>query len=52
MSDEGKKIEKTEQEVEQEVKTPELSEQDLEKVTGAGLAPQKAASVDKVGKSW
>jgi hypothetical protein len=51
MSEETKKVEKIEQEVE-EVKPAELSEQDLEKVAGAGYTPPKAGQIDKGGKSW
>ena len=48
MSEETKKVEKIEQEVKQEVKPAELSEQDLEQVAGgagaaAAVKNQKAA---------
>jgi hypothetical protein len=34
MSEESKKVEKTEQETEQQVKTPEMLEQDLDNIAG------------------
>jgi hypothetical protein len=52
MSEENKKIEETEQETKQEVKSTELSEQELDKVAGAGYTPPKAGQIDKGGKSW
>jgi hypothetical protein len=48
MSEETKKVEETEQ----EVKPTELSEKELEKVSGAGYTPPKAGQIDKGGKSW
>jgi hypothetical protein len=45
MSEETKKVEKTEQEAKQEVKPAELSEQDLDKVAGG-----RAVTTQGVGK--
>jgi hypothetical protein len=52
MSEETKKAEQTEQEAKQEVKPADLSEQELDKVSGAGYQPPKAGQIDKGGKSW
>ena len=51
MSEESKKVEQTEQ-TNEEVKPAELSEQELNKVSGAGYTPPKAGQIDKGGKSW
>ena len=53
MNEESKKIEKSEQEANQEVKPAELAEQELDKVAGgAGWKPPKAGQIDKGGKAW
>ena len=51
MSEEIKKIEKAEK-TGQEAKPAELSEEELNKVAGAGYTPPKAGQIDKGGKSW
>ncbi|MGA2149864.1 MAG: hypothetical protein ABSH49_33475 [Bryobacteraceae bacterium] len=51
MSEESQKIEKAEK-TEQEVKAAELSEEELNKIAGAGYTPPKAGQIDKGGKSW
>ena len=51
MSEESKKVEKAEKN-EQEVKPADLSEQELDKVSGASYQPPKAGQIDKGGKSW
>ena len=52
MSEEAKKVEQIGQEAKEEVKAPDLSEQDLDKVSGGGYTPPKAGQIDKGGKSW
>jgi hypothetical protein len=52
MSEEAKKSNQTEQEPEQEVKPADLSEQELDKVSGASYQPPKSGQIDKGGKSW
>ena len=47
MSEETKKVEKTEQEAKQEVKPAELSEQDLEQVAGGTDAAAAAQAAHK-----
>jgi hypothetical protein len=52
MSEEIKKVEQIEKEAKQEVNPAELSEEELDKVAGAGYTPPKAGQIDKGGKSW
>ena len=47
MSEETKKVEKTEQEAKQEVKPAELSEQELDKVAGGGALADAIGNVYK-----
>ena len=48
MSEETKKVEETKE----EVKPTELSEQELNKVSGAGYTPPKAGQIPMPFKDW
>jgi hypothetical protein len=52
MSKKSKNIEKKDTKITKAAKAPELSEQELDKVAGAGYTPPKAGQIDKGGKSW
>jgi hypothetical protein len=53
MNEESKKIEKKVEKTEQEkAETANLSEQDLNKVSGGSYQPPKAGQIDKGGKDW